>query len=98
MTKAKIHEYIMKLLLAVCIFVGTVIGGSVIPTAYADSDDIQTRYEQTNVMSNLEGSTIGGKTFDVKDYPHNEAGSPQIISLVEFCYSYYGDRQDDYAL
>lgn len=98
MTKAKIHEYLMTLLLVVCIFVGTVIGGSVIPTAYADSDDIQTRYEQTNVMSNLEGSTIGGKTFDVKDYPHNEAGSPQIISLVEFCYSYYGDRQNDYGL
>lgn len=98
MTKAKIHEYLMTLLLVVCIFVGTVISGSVIPTAYADSDNVQICYEQTNVMSNLKGSTIGGKAFDVKDYPHNENGSPQIISLVEFCYSYYEDRQDDYGL
>lgn len=100
MTKAKIHEYIMTLLLVVCIFVGTAIcdWGFNASIAFADTDDVQTRYEQTNVMSNLNGSTIGGKQFDIKDYPHNEAGSPQIISLVEFCYSYYGDKQYDYGL
>lgn len=76
MTKAKIHEYLMTLLLVVCIFVGTAIcdRGINASIAFADTDDVQTRYEQTNVMSNLNGSTIGGKTFDVKDYPHNEAG------------------------
>lgn len=90
----------MTLLIVACIVIATVICGLniTVPTAYADSEDIQTRYEQTNVMSNLNGSTIGGKAFDVKDYPHNGSGKPQIISFVEFCYSYYADKQDDYGL
>lgn len=90
----------MTLLLVVCIFVGTAFcdwsfNASI---AFADSDDIQTRYEQTNVMNNLKGSTIGGKAFDIKDYPHNANAKPQIISFVEFCYSYYAEKQDDYGL
>ena len=100
MTKDKIHNTLMTLLIVVCIAVATVVYGLnvTVPTAYAESDDIQTRYEQTNVMSNLKGSTIGGKAFDVKDYPHNANAKPQIISFVEFCYSYYAEKQDDYGL
>ena len=100
MTKTKIHELLMTMLLAVCIFVGTVFcdWGITASIAFADADNVQNRYEQTNVMSNLKGSTIGGKEFDVKDYPHNEIGKPQVLSFVEFCYSYYADKQTDYGL
>ncbi len=100
MTKDKIHEYLMTLLIIACIVIATAVCGLNVnvPTAYAESEDIQTRYEQTNVMSNLKGSTVGGKAFDVKDYPHNANAKPQIISFVEFCYSYYEDKQDDYGL
>ncbi len=100
MTESKIHDYLMTLLIVVCIVVATVVCGLGIniPTAYAENDDIVTRYEQTNVMSNLKGSTVGGKAFDAKDYPHNENGKPQVISFVEFCYSYYADKQSDYGL
>lgn len=101
MTKSKIHDYLMTLLIVVCIVIATVVCGLnvTVPTAYADTDeDIQTRYEQTNVMSNLKGSTIAGKAFDIKDYPHNANAKPQIISFVEFCYSYYAEKQDDYGL
>ena len=100
MTRSQIHDYLMTLLIVVCIVVATWVSGWSIPsTAYADTDDgIQTRYEQTNVMNNLKGSTIAGKVFDVKDYPHNANAKPQIISFVEFCYSYYAEKQDDYGL
>ncbi len=100
MTKNKIHDYLMTLLIVVCIVVATVVCGwnITVPTAYAESEDIQSRYEQTNVINNLKGSTIGGKEFDIKDYPHNSNGAPQIISFVEFCYSYYADKQNDYGL
>lgn len=68
-------------------------------SAFAATDDsVQTAYEQTNVLDNLKGSTIGGKEFDLKDYPHNSNGKPQIISFVEFCYSYYAEKQDDFGL
>ena len=32
-----------------------------------------------DVLENLEGATIGGKTFDLADYPHNSDGKPQMI-------------------
>ncbi len=57
----------------------------------------QEKYEQTDVMKDLEGATIGGKQFDLQDYPHNGKGKPQIVSFVEFCYSYYEEKQNDYA-
>ncbi len=98
MTKAKIHNAIAILLSLVCIFVVTGVSGRGVSTAYAESGSIRERYEQTDVMSNLEGSIIGGKEFDIKDYPHSETGKPQVISLVEFCYSYYADKQSDYGL
>jgi len=66
---------------------------------FADSMDcVQANYESTNVLDNLKGSTIGGKEFDLADYPHNTNGKPQIISFVEFCYSYYAEKQADYGL
>ena len=72
-------------------------GGQGNLSAYA-STDIQTAYENTDVLEDLEGATIGGKTFDLADYPHNSDGKPQMISFVEFCYSYYADKQSDYGL
>ena len=57
----------------------------------------QESFEQTSVLDDLQGSTIGGKPFDISDYPHNGKGSPQIIAFAEFCYSYYEEKQDDYS-
>ena len=91
--KAKIFAIFLALL--VCF--GVAMGGQGNLSAYA-STDIQTAYENTDVLENLEGATIGGKTFDLADYPHNSDGKPQIISFVEFCYSYYADKQSDYGL
>ncbi len=87
-------------ILIVCVVIATVICGWNInvSTAYAESDDVQTRYEETNVLNNLNGSTIGGKPFDLADYPHDSNGKPTIISFVEFCYSYYAEKQNDYGL
>lgn len=98
MTKAKIHEYLTTLLLIACIIVATAVRGRGISTVSAESDTVQNRYEQTNVMTDLRESTLGGKAFDITDYPHNELGKPQVISFVEFCYSYYADKQSDYGL
>lgn len=68
-------------------------------SVYADTtESIQADYENTNVLDNLQGSTIGGEPFDISDYPHRESGEPQIISFVEFCYSYYADKQSDFGL
>ncbi len=83
--------------LALCIV--TVMCGWGNLSAYAATDEsVQATYENTNVLNNLKGATIGGKEFDLKDYPHNSNGKPQVISFVEFCYSYYAEKQADYGL
>ena len=55
-------------------------------------------YDNTDVMTDLEGSTIDGKPFELTDYGFDEARSLQVISFVEYCYSFYSDNQQDYAL
>ena len=86
-------------LLALALCVVTVMCGWGNLSAYAATDEsVQATYENTNVLNNLKGATIGGKEFDLADYPHNSNGKPQIISFVEFCYSYYAEKQADYGL
>lgn len=96
--KAITKRFLYVILTAVLCIV-TVFCGQVTLSAFAETaDNVQTRYEQTNVLNNLKGSTIGGKEFDLADYPHNSKGKPQIITFVEFCYSYYAEKQADYGL
>ncbi len=97
--KAITKRFLYTILTAVLCLV-TVICGQVTLSASADTgaDSVQAIYESTNVLNNLKDSTIGGKEFDLADYPHNSGGKPQIISFVEFCYSYYAEKQTDYGL
>lgn len=97
MTLRNMKAIFAAVLLVLLVCFGAFTGGQGNLSAFA-ATDVQTAYENTNVLDNLEGSTIGGKTFDIADYPHSDSGKPQIISLVEFCYSYYADRQSDYGL
>lgn len=97
MTIRSIKVKIAALLLAVLVCFGAVMGGQGFLSAFA-ATDVQTAYENTNVLDNLDGATIGGKAFDIADYPHNDEDRPQVISLVEFCYSYYADKQNDFGL
>lgn len=87
------------IIIAALLCVVTVICGQFKLSAFADTTDgIRAAYENTNVWDNLQGSTIGGNAFNIEDYPHNENGKPQMISFVEFCYSCYSDKQDDFGL
>ena len=96
--KAITKRFLYVILTAVLCVV-TVFCGQVTLSASADTENsVQSVYENTNVLNNLKGSTIGGKQFDLADYPHNSKGKPQIISFVEFCYSYYAEKQSDYGL
>ena len=97
MTMRSIKARLAAFLLVLLVCFGAVMGGQGFLSAFA-ATDVQTAYENTNVLDNLDGATIGGKTFDIADYPHDDEGSPQVISLVEFCYSYYADKQGDFGL
>lgn len=82
------------LLLLVCLCV--VMGGQ--GNSASAASEIQTAFEESNVLDDLTGGTVGGKKFSLADYPHYSDGKPQIISFTEFCYSYYAEKQGDYGL
>lgn len=55
-------------------------------------------FEKTNVMDDLEGSEIDGKPFELKDYAFDKKQDTQVLMLVEYCYSFYVNRQDNFGL
>ena len=56
------------------------------------------QYERTNVVDDLKESVIDGKKFVFEDYDFDSLGETQVLSLVEYCYSFYGNLQDNYGL
>lgn len=64
--------------------------------AYAAESEIS--FDSTNVLDDLQSSKVNGKAFDIKDYPFNESKDIQVISFVEYCYSYKANLRDNYGL
>lgn len=58
----------------------------------------QSAYEQTNVMDDLKRATINGETFDLTAYNFDEKKETKVLSFVEYCYSFYSEKQDNYGL
>ena len=54
--------------------------------------------DETNVLDDLKGSTLNGKEFNKDDFAQSDIRDPQIISLVEYGYSFYATKNDDYGL
>ena len=61
MTIRNIKAMIAAFLLVLLVCFGAVMGGQGNLSAFA-ATDVQTAYENTNVLDNLEGSTIGGRS------------------------------------
>lgn len=55
-------------------------------------------YEQTNVLDDLKEATIDGKPFSLTDYGFNAFKETQVVSFVEYCYSFYSNLQNNYGL
>lgn len=73
-------------------------GGARTARAAASASSVVTAYEQSNVLDDLENSTIDGNAFDLNYYNFDEKKNTQLLSFVEFGYSYRTDRQQDYGL
>ena len=68
-----------------------------IKTATAEETTILS-FDKTNVLDDLQGMTIDGKPFDLTDYAFDELRDVQVISFVEYCFSYREDRQEYFGL
>ncbi len=80
------------MLLVVC----TLFSGVQPAKAFAYEREIN--FDNTDVLEDLTSSTVNGKPFDIKNYPFDESRDAQIISFVEYCYSYRGNMRDNYGL
>lgn len=67
-------------------------------TARAATGSNAELYDQTDVLEDLEKTTVDGKPFDLKDYAFDAQGKTSVFSFVEFCYSYSPDLIADYGL
>lgn len=68
-------------------------------SAFAETS-VKEAYEATNVLDELQGSTIGGDPFDIEEYPADTTGSIdiQILSFVEFGFAYDVASRSDFDL
>ena len=55
-------------------------------------------FDNTKVLDDLLPATVGGKPFDIRDYSFDENGEVQVISFIEYCYSYKANQRDNYGL
>lgn len=65
-------------------------------SATAANEEI--KFDDINVLDDLQSSTADGKAFDFSKYPRNPYGTASAITFVEYCYSYYGNGMSNYGL
>ena len=58
----------------------------------------KTNFDKTDVLDDLKSSTVNGASFNLNDYPLDEKRDIQIITFVEYCYSYKANKRDNYGL
>lgn len=88
------QKKIIRIAAVLCLLCPWAVRGGFAPAVRAE----EISYEQTDVLDDLSGAVIGGKPFDIADYPFDERGKPQIVAFAEYGYSFYADNQDDYGL
>ncbi len=85
---------ILSFLLAFAVVFGIVI--TAMPNAVYAAEGLS--YDNTNVLDDLQSSTVNGQPFDIKKFPFNESKDIQVINFVEYCYSYKANQRDHYGL
>ena len=98
MIKAKIIlKAAIAVLIVICssIFSNVGSGGA---KAFAATRRVAEAYEAQNVWEDLRGMTADGESLDLTVYDFNARKNVQIISFVEFCYSPFSGKQDDFGL
>ena len=64
--------------------------------AFAAESEVS--FDETNVWDDLKSSTVNGKAFDITKYPFDESNEIQIISFIEYCYSFRANERGNYGL
>ena len=97
MRKALMYRVIPLLVLLAVVWV--LLFGSSSAVFAADGDTTEAESIRTSdPLDDLDGAVIGGKDFDLTNYPWNENSQPQMIYFAEVGYSMYSNLRENYAL
>ena len=78
----KVHfQRFLSLFFLFVLCAAMVLGGQVsAPVAYADTLVGNVQMDSSNVMDDLESSTVDGKPFDFRDYAFDEQGETSVFA------------------
>lgn len=100
MSKLKFRLYILTVFFVVAVLLVSFLcfnGFSYVPASAAVIASLDT----SDVMDDLNTATINGKPFNLVDYPFDNTGllsEPEIITMVEYCYSNRPAQREKYGL
>lgn len=66
--------------------------------AFAEDTNNSLNFDDTNVLDDLNSSTVNGSPLDLTKFVYNPDGAISIITFVEYCYDYRINLCDKYAL
>ena len=49
-------------------------------------------------MDDLTNATVNGEPFDLEKYNFDTKKNTQVLSFIEYCYSFYKEKQGDFGL
>lgn len=95
----KINYFIVAAIIAAVVFIPiSFTGGGMTVHAAASESSVVSAYEQRNVLDDLEGSTVDGQAFDFTKWNFDERKDTQLLTFVEFGYSYKSGNWQDFGL
>ncbi len=92
---SKKHHFMVVFLVVLCVMVVAMAQSSA--PAFA-AEEKEYLFDKTDVIEDLEATTINGKNIEFKDYPAKEGADSEFMFLTEFGYSYSVEDMDNYAL
>ena len=96
----KVHfQRILSLFVLCVLCVAMFMGGQMTaPVVYADTAFGDVQMDSSNVMDDLQSSTVDGEPFDLRDYAFDENAETNVFAFAEYCYSFYSNLQGNYGL
>ena len=91
-----IKKSIIAILVLLTFLVAT-FGASVGTMARAEGEETL-KFDESNVLDDLTGSTINGAPFSLLNYNFDRKKETQVLSFIEYSYSFYEDKQSNYGL
>lgn len=84
-------------LISFALVILTAVAGIFPTTVFVKAEGVAA-YEKTNVMDDLTNATINGEPFDLEKYNFDTKKNTQVLSFIEYCYSFYEEKQGDFGL